>query len=60
MFAGLAKDFVTGNPQSVHMVGTQSVDLFGRPFPLFVQSYLGAVKSWLTMPSLLVLVPALP
>jgi hypothetical protein len=50
IFAGLAKDFLTGNFQATHMPGTVIVPLFGRPFPVFVQSYLGALKCWLLMP----------
>jgi hypothetical protein len=46
---GLAKDFVTGNPHP-HMPNVQLCNVFGRPFPLFVQSYYGALKSWLLIP----------
>lgn len=46
---GLAKDFVTGNPHP-HMSNIQLWNVFGRPFPLFVQSYYGALKSWLLIP----------
>ncbi|HEU5239176.1 MAG TPA: hypothetical protein VFU37_18750 [Pyrinomonadaceae bacterium] len=46
---GLAKDFITGNPHP-HMSNIQLCNLFGRPFPLFVQSYYGALKSWLLIP----------
>ena len=35
------------------MPGTDTVKLFGRPFPLFVQWYFGAVKPWLIIPSLI-------
>ena len=49
--AGLAKDFVKGHVTGTHMPGTQTVSLFGRPFPLFVQWYFGAVKPWLIIPS---------
>src|SRR4029453_10427073 len=46
---GLAKDFVTGQPHP-HMSNVQLLNVFGRPFPLFVQSYYGALKSWLLIP----------
>jgi glycerol-3-phosphate acyltransferase PlsY len=46
---GLAKDFVTGNPHP-HMSNVQLCNVFGHPFPLFVQSYYGALKSWLLIP----------
>ncbi len=50
---GMAKDFVMGTAQGPHMVGTESVRLFGRPFPVFVLWYSGAVKPWLIIPSLM-------
>jgi hypothetical protein len=46
---GLAKDFITGNPHP-HMSNVQLCNVLGRPFPLFVQSYYGALKSWLLIP----------
>jgi hypothetical protein len=46
---GLAKDFITGDPHP-HMSNIQLCNVFGRPFPLFVQSYYGALKSWLLIP----------
>jgi hypothetical protein len=52
IFGGMAKDFVTGHPHGLHMPGSHVIELFGRPFPLFVQDYLGALKPWLLMPSL--------
>ena len=58
VFAGIAKDFISGT-QGLHMPGTQTVQLFGRPFPLFVQSYLGAVKAWLIIPGFLVFGPGI-
>ena len=48
--AGMAKDFLTGHPHS-HMPGSEVINVCGRPFPTFVQSYGGAVKSWLLLPS---------
>jgi len=51
VFAGLAKDFVTGHVHGQHMPDHQVVTLAGRPFPLFVQTYLGALKSWMLIPA---------
>ena len=48
--AGMAKDFLSGQPH-LHMVGCKIVNFWGRPFPLFVQPYGGAIKSWLMIPS---------
>ena len=50
VFAGLAKDFVTGQVHGQHMPDHETVMLGGRPFPLFVQTYLGALKSWMLIP----------
>jgi hypothetical protein len=47
---GMAKDFLTGHANP-HQRGYGVVNLFGRPFPMFVQPYGGAVKSWLLIPS---------
>ena len=58
VFAGLARDFLTGNAHSLHMPGTQAVQLFGHPFPLYVQSYLGAVKAWLIIPGFAIFGPS--
>jgi hypothetical protein len=55
---GLAKDFVTGNPHP-HMSNVKLYNVFGRPFPLFVQSYYGALKSWLLIPPVAVFGPTL-
>lgn len=60
LFAGLAKDFIVGNIHGVHIPGTQTVNLFGHPFPLFVQSYFGAVKIWLLIPSFMIFGPSIP
>jgi hypothetical protein len=46
---GLAKDFITANPHP-HMSNIKLYNLAGRPFPLFVQSYYGVLKSWLLIP----------
>ncbi|HEV2046233.1 MAG TPA: hypothetical protein VGQ95_06505 [Chthoniobacterales bacterium] len=51
VFAGMAKDFVTGQVHGQHMPDTQTVELFGRPFPVFIQTYLGALKSWMLIPA---------
>jgi hypothetical protein len=55
---GLAKDFVTGN-QHPHMSNVTLYNVFGRPFPLFVQSYYGALKSWLLIPPVAIWGPTL-
>src|SRR5256885_14137111 len=51
VFAGMAKDFVTGHVHGQHMPDHQIVTLAGRPFPFFVQTYLGALKSWMLIPA---------
>jgi len=51
VFAGVAKDFITGNVHGQHMPDHQVVTLASRPFPLFIQTYLGALKSWMLMPT---------
>ena len=51
IFGGMAKDFVTGHVHGQHLRGSETVDIFGRPFPMFIQSYLGALKSWMLIPS---------
>lgn len=51
IFAGLAKDFVTGHAQGQHMPGYETVTLAGHPFPVLVQDYLGALKSWMLIPA---------
>jgi hypothetical protein len=48
--AGMARDFLTGRAHP-HTPGSAFVDVAGRPFPTFVQSYGAAVKSWLLLPS---------
>ena len=50
VFAGMAKDFVTGQIHGQHMPDHETIMLSGRPFPLFVQTYLGALKSWMLIP----------
>src|SRR2546423_6121795 len=51
VFAGMAKDFVTGHVHGQHIPDHQVVTLAGRPFPFFVQTYLGALKSWMLIPA---------
>src|SRR5258708_38482009 len=51
VFAGMAKDFITGNVHGEHMPDHQVVRLAGRPFSLFIQTYLGARKSWMLIPA---------
>lgn len=48
--AGLARDFLNGHARP-HMIGSVVMDVGGRPFPTFYQSYGAPVKSWLLMPS---------
>jgi uncharacterized membrane protein len=52
VFAGMAKDFLTGQVHGQHMPGHVVISIFGRPFPVFIQLYLGALKSWMLMPGL--------
>ena len=59
VFAGMAKDFVSGTVHGQHMPGTQTVRLFGRPFPLCVQWYLGAVKTWTIVPGFFIFGPSI-
>jgi hypothetical protein len=51
VFAGMAKDFVTGQVHGEHMPDTQAITVLGRPFPVFIQTYLGALKSWMLIPA---------
>ncbi len=60
VFAGMARDFVKGGSLGAHMPGSETVNLFGRPFPVFVQWYLGAVKAWLIIPSLMLFDATVP
>jgi hypothetical protein len=48
--AGMAKDFLTGHAHA-HMPGSAVVNLWGHPFPIFAQPYIGSLKSWLLVPS---------
>lgn len=51
VFAGMAKDFVAGHSHGQHMPDHELVTFGGRSFPLFVQTYLGALKSWMLIPA---------
>src|SRR5438552_6399461 len=51
VFAGMAKDFITGHVHGEHMPDHQVVRLAERSFPLFIQTYLGALKSWMLIPA---------
>jgi hypothetical protein len=50
IYGGLAKDFLAGHAVGSHMPGTWTREVFGGPFPIFVQPYLGALKCWLLIP----------
>jgi len=50
LFAGLAKDFVTGQKR-LHMPGCERITIFNRELPVFVQPYIGGLKSWMFVPS---------
>ncbi len=50
IFAGLAKDFTTGEIHGHHLPGSGVVNLWNRPFPVWNQPYLGSVKSWQLIP----------
>jgi hypothetical protein len=50
VFGGLAKDFVIGQKR-LHMPGCETVTMFNRRFPVFVQPYLGALKCWMLIPA---------
>src|ERR1700704_327863 len=51
IFGGMAKDFVTGHVHGRHLRGSGTVDVLGSTFPMFIQSYLGGLKSWMFIPS---------
>jgi hypothetical protein len=60
VFAGTAKDFVTGQVHGQHMSDFQAVAFLGRPLPLFIQTYLGALKSWFLIPVFQLFGPTVP
>lgn len=47
--AHFAKDFLTGGAGHPDLPG-RTIPLFGRPFPLYILGYLGALKSWMLLP----------
>jgi hypothetical protein len=51
VFAGTARDFLAPETHGRHMPGCQTIELSGRPFPLFVVRYLGALKCWMLLPA---------
>jgi hypothetical protein len=51
VYAGLTKDFLAGKPPGHHMPNVATTPVLGRPFPVFVQPYLGALKCWLLIPT---------
>jgi len=51
VYGHFAKSFLTGR-SGPSLPASQVVPLFGRPFPLFLQAYLGALKSWMLLPGL--------
>ncbi len=57
--AAMAKDFVIKQHRSVHMVGTATLEVFGRPMPTFLQGYIGALKPWMLIPTFEVFGPTL-
>ena len=50
VFGGLAKDFVVGQKR-LHMPGCETVTIFNRRLPVFVQPYIGALKCWMLIPA---------
>ena len=50
VYGHMTKDFFRHCAAEQHMPGNQTIDVFGRPLPLFVQGYLGAVKCWMLLP----------
>ena len=59
IYGGLAKDFVTGQTPGGHMPGVSTTEIFGAPFPVFVQPYIGALKCWLLIPAFKIFGPTL-
>src|SRR5437660_5158511 len=50
VFAGLAKDFITGHVYGQHMPNNEVVVFLGRAFPFFVQLSLSPLNGWMLMP----------
>jgi hypothetical protein len=59
VYAGLTRDFLAGNAPGHHMPGVATTPLLGGPLPVFVQSYLGALKCWLLIPAFKIFGPTL-
>jgi 4-amino-4-deoxy-L-arabinose transferase-like glycosyltransferase len=59
VYAGLAKDFVSGRSPGGHMPGVSTTKIFGAPFPVFVQPYIGALKCWLLIPAFKIFGPTM-
>jgi hypothetical protein len=51
VYAGVTKDFVMNHAPGGHMPGVATTEIFGGPFPIFVQAYLGALKCWMLIPA---------
>jgi hypothetical protein len=51
IYGHAAKSFLTNHHDRL-LPASRTVSLFGRPFPLFLQAYLGALMSWMVMPGL--------
>jgi hypothetical protein len=60
VFGGMAKDFLTGHVHGQHMPDSEVVHFSGRPFPIFVQRYLGARDCWMLMPALKIFGSSVP
>ncbi len=60
LYGHLTRDFLEGRHCPQHMPGSQSIELWGKPFPVFVQGYLGAVKCWLLLPAFSVFGASIP
>jgi hypothetical protein len=59
VYGHLAKDFLLGHAGGQRMPGSLVVSLFGHPFPLFVQDYLGALKCWMLLPGFALFGPSM-
>jgi Dolichyl-phosphate-mannose-protein mannosyltransferase len=58
VFGHLSRDFLAGRARGPRIPASEVVTLLGRPFPLFVQGYLGALKCWMLLPGIAVLGPS--
>src|SRR5438132_12197876 len=50
VFAGLAKDFITGHVHGQHLPNNEVAVFLGRPFPFSLQPYPGCLKCWMLIP----------